>query len=476
MISTITVGQIIGKRYQIIEQIGRGGFGITFKATDTQESGNPVCVVKQFKPQDPKNWKKGLELFEREAEKLKELGIHDQIPRFIDCFTENQEYYLVQEYIEGHDLSKELQAGKQYGENDVIKLLQDILEILTFVHQNSLIHRDLKPSNIRRRASDGKIVLIDFGSVKEVATRIVNHQGQVNYVTGIHSPGYTPIEQSHGRAAVFASDIYAVGVIAIQALTGIDPSGSPIFNSHPGEIIWHNSAQVSKKLADIIDKMVRRDHNQRYQSAAEALQAINELLIPPPPPPPPPPPLPWIKWLAAGVGIIAVVTMMIIWIKSQPHPLSKEYSQSGIKIKYPDNWKPKEAGDFGGDLIQFIPQNLQQKNSCVSQITINKHELSRTLTWQEYINTVKQRIKKNNPNTVITDETNSATTLSQKDAYRLVFFRTENQCQFQVQEIGTVSDGNGYYISYTAPKEDYNKYLREVEEMINSFKIQHQKQ
>jgi serine/threonine-protein kinase len=157
-----------------------------------------------------------------------------------------------------------------------VKLLHDILEVLVFVHQQNLIHRDLKPSNIRRRESDRKIVLIDFGAVKEITTQVVNPQGQTIIPTQIGTPGYMPTEQAMGQPTL-RSDIYAVGVIAIQALTGINPDprrgGLP---THPQtkEIIWRDRVSVSPKLANIIDKMVRYDHNQRYQSAIDITNAF----------------------------------------------------------------------------------------------------------------------------------------------------------------------------------------------------------
>ncbi|MBD2298646.1 serine/threonine-protein kinase [Nostoc sp. FACHB-190] len=477
----MTSQNLIGGRYQIVEKLGQGGFGITFKAVDTQLPGNPLCVVKQFKPQNPNNWEIGKRLFEREAEqlqKLQELINHQQIPRILAYLTENQEFYLVQEYIQGHDLSQELVYGKQLSETDVIQLLRDILEVLSFVHKRYLIHRDIKPSNILRRASDNKIFLIDFGAVKEITTQIANPQGQLNSVTIIGSAGYAPIEQCYGRPAL-SSDIYAVGVIAIQALTGIFPPNSAIFTPHNGEIIWRDRAQVSPELANIIDKMVRRDYNQRYPSAAEALQAVNALILPPDiiQSPPPSRKITQKQWL--GVGIFATITPVILWlgfsaIRPQPQPLTKEYSQSDIKIKYPDNWKTKITGDFGGESIQFLPQNIQQENSCIPEITVNKTALTQVLSLNEYKNTILEQIKQNYPQAKITDATQPTTTLSQYNAYKLTYSHKEYQCQSQVLEIGTVREGNAYYITYTAEQKEYNRYLPLVEAMINSFEIKTQ--
>ena len=227
------VGQKItspDKEYQILDPcpLGRGGFGITFKAKELNTE--KVCVIKQFKPLTTSTdvWRKGLELFNREAEKLKKLQ-HNQIPKLIEYFNQEGEYYLVQEYIEGHDLTEEITEGIK-DEVYVIRLLEDILEVLSFLHKKRLIHRDLKPSNIRRRKNDNKIVLIDFGSVKEaISESQIQNNNQYPH-TGVYSPGYSPVEQKEGDSH-FSSDIYAVGVIAIEALTG-EPFNSAIF-AHP---------------------------------------------------------------------------------------------------------------------------------------------------------------------------------------------------------------------------------------------------
>ncbi|MDZ7965269.1 MAG: protein kinase [Nostoc sp. DedSLP03] len=470
------IGQILGGRYQILEQLGKGGFGITFTAIDTGRPGNPPCVVKLFKPMstDPYNLEVGKRLFVREAEKLEKLGKHDQIPRLLAYFEENQEFYLVQEYIEGHDLSRELVSGVQLSEAYVIKLLQDILEVLDFVHQQNLIHRDLKTSNIRRRQSDDKIVLIDFGAVKEVSTQVVNPQGQVSFPTCIGSPGYMPSEQKKGDPKL-SSDIYAVGIVAIQALTGINPdprlgAGLPT-NPQTGEIVWRDAyggkvrTQVSDKLANIIDKMVRYDYRQRYQSANEVLQALKTLS-------------PKVRsgklWL--GIGLAAVITPLIFWILSKiihPQPTLETYNEPkfGITIKYPSNdWEFIEppSGNFDNEVVQFKRKNKNQVDSCPLVITIDVNP--KLLSLEESKKEAVQNIKNINLNSEVKDDYPS-TTLSKLNAYKLTYTRQEGQCKLKAMEIGTVRDGKIYFITYTAEEKEYNKYLELAEKMINSFEI-----
>ena len=270
------LGDIVGGRYKIIKVLAAGGFSETYIAEDNQRPGNPLCVVKQLRPADrsPKNLQLARRLFQLEAETLEKLGTHNQIPRLFAYFEEDEEFYLVLELIVGHPLKQELQPGKPILEAAVIQILQDLLQILEFVHSHNVIHRDIKPSNIIRRHSDGKLVLIDFGAVKQVSAQL--HEGQTAFTVGIGTQGYAPNEQCAGRAR-FSSDIYAVGMTGIKALTGLDPHEIQL-DTKTGELLWAHKAQVSHKLTAILSKMVRYDFTQRYQSPAEARAAIEELI------------------------------------------------------------------------------------------------------------------------------------------------------------------------------------------------------
>ena len=269
----------LGGRYQIIQQLGKGGFGQAFLAQDLHLPGHPVCVIKQLNPQvnDAASWQTARRLFDTEAKVLYALGNHDQIPRLMAHFEDHEEFYLAQEYIDGEPLNQVLSDGQPWPQGRVIALLQDILQVLSFVHQQDVIHRDLKPANLLCRRHDGHIVLIDFGAVKQVNTQFLNPQaGQTNLTVSIGTQGYMPNEQLGGNPR-FSSDVYAVGIIGIQALTGVHPKH---LNSDPrtSELSWrHASTSVDAALADILDSMVRYDFRSRYPTAAEALAALQAL-------------------------------------------------------------------------------------------------------------------------------------------------------------------------------------------------------
>ena len=155
--------QTLDGRYEIIQPLGSGGFGKTYLARDLRIPGHPKCVVKQLhcKSSKPKDIQLAQQLFQREAESLAQLGHHDQIPRLLAYFNENEEFYLVEDYIEGRSLNQEINTGQPWSETAASQLLDNVLEILSFVHGQNVIHRDIKPENLIRRNSDGRIVLVD---------------------------------------------------------------------------------------------------------------------------------------------------------------------------------------------------------------------------------------------------------------------------------------------------------------------------
>jgi len=291
--------QLLDGRYQVIERLGRGGFGETYIAQDTRRPGHPKCVVKHLKPLatgELDSLDDIRRLFSQEAETLEKLGHHDQIPRLLAHFEKDREFYLVQEFIEGHPLSLELSAvdistheattslqerGDRWSESQVIQLLKEVLSILAFVHGHGIIHRDIKPENIIRRQSDNRLVLIDFGAVKHLQTALMKSSEnmmprQSDVTVAINSAGYTPIEQIRGRPCL-NSDIYALGMICIQALTGLHPRSFEE-NLHVAEVLWTQQAQVNPELAAILTTMTRYNWKDRYQTVTEVMQDLHSLI------------------------------------------------------------------------------------------------------------------------------------------------------------------------------------------------------
>jgi serine/threonine protein kinase len=259
---------IIQKRYKIINHLGSGGFGETYLCEDLHNNNQYAIKLLQDIDSDM------ISRFEQEAQTLKKLSDEcEKIPKFFDFFEDNNEYYIVQDYINGRCISGEI---FYWNEEDVINFLQEILEILEFVHEKGIIHRDIKPSNIMRR-DDGKLFLIDFGIVKQVS-----HSGAVSTTVPWGTPGYIPSEQERGHPK-FCSDIYAIGIIAIESLTrSFNWLDSWPTDPNTLELIWLDKAiTINSKLIKILNKMVRYNHLSRYQSATEVLQDLRKLIQPP---------------------------------------------------------------------------------------------------------------------------------------------------------------------------------------------------
>lgn len=272
------LGTLLDQRYKVTALLGAGGFGQTYIAEDTRRPGNPQCVVKHLQPasSDTQFLEVARRLFRTEAEMLEKLGRHDQIPQLLAYFEDQREFYLVQEFIQGQPLTDEMPVGLPLSEVQVVSIVQEILTVLHFVHYHQVIHRDIKPDNLIRRQSDHHLVLIDFGAVKEIRTQMADVGQSVGYTVGIGTQGYMPGEQLSGRPRL-NSDIYAVGMIGIKALTGIEPMQLP-FNEQTAELQWRSLApQVTPAFAEVLERMVRSQFNIRYQSVADILQDLQAL-------------------------------------------------------------------------------------------------------------------------------------------------------------------------------------------------------
>ena len=210
----------------------------------------------------------------REAATLEYLGeSSDQIPKLYAYFSENGQFYLVQEWIHGQTLTNIVEAKGYESETAVREILLSLLSVLDYVHSKGIIHRDIKPDNIILRSVDNKPVLIDFGAVKETIRSVVNSPGYPTRSLVIGTPGYMPSEQAVGRP-VYATDIYSLGLTAIYLLTGKHPQELQT-NPQTGEILWHNHApNVSPQLAMVLNQAIKPHAGDRYSTASKMLYAL----------------------------------------------------------------------------------------------------------------------------------------------------------------------------------------------------------
>ncbi|NET46491.1 MAG: protein kinase [Okeania sp. SIO2B3] len=270
------IGNILDGRYQIIKIIESGEIGHAYLAQDIRRPGEAQCLIKHLQPNidDRRLINIVRDRFQKEAQMLEKLSQHDRIPQLLAYFEQEREFFLVQSFIAGQSLDNEILPGKPLSEKQVISILSEVLEILVFVHENSVIHRDIKPANLIRRKSDNQLVLIDFGAVKEI------NIGQQNPTARIGTMEYMPIEQFEYNPQ-FNSDIYALGMIGIQGITGLPSSELSKLKEHENgekkEIFWRYLTNCSTPLADILDQMVRYNFHERYQSAAEVIADLKKI-------------------------------------------------------------------------------------------------------------------------------------------------------------------------------------------------------
>lgn len=290
-------------RYRILQPLGKGGFSRTYLAEDTDNL-NRRCVVKQLVTDAKGNWalQKAADLFESEARQLRQLDGNPQIPGLYGYFEEDDRLYLVQQYIEGENLAAWVEKRGLGNEVQVRQLLSNLLPVLDFIHSRDVIHRDIKPENIICRdrlpqplrdrhtaaansntliqdrtatqtTTIGDLVLIDFGVSKQLSeTAIVNSQG-----TRVGSDGYAALEQMRGGEACPASDLYSLGVTCFYLLTGIDPFELWTEQGYGWTTHWRDylKTPISPELGQILDRLLQKDIENRYSSAAAVLGDLN---------------------------------------------------------------------------------------------------------------------------------------------------------------------------------------------------------
>lgn len=267
---------LINNRYRILETLGRGGFGETYLVKDLHLPSGRKCVLKQLKPivqQSPiPLWMK--ERFQREAATLEELGAaSSQIPELYAYFSENDQFYLVQEWIEGETLAQKWQREGNLSGEEVRKILTQILPVLADIHARKIVHRDIKPENIILRSGDRLPVLIDFGAVKEAMATNVKHNSNSALSAAIGTPGYMASEQAAGRP-LYSSDLYSLGLTAIFLLTGKSPQELEL-DPQTGEILWQQSVKgVDRQLVAILERAIRFHPRDRFSQAKEMLIAL----------------------------------------------------------------------------------------------------------------------------------------------------------------------------------------------------------
>jgi eukaryotic-like serine/threonine-protein kinase len=266
-------GTVLQGRYEITKVLGQGGMGAVYQARDRHFRGTArLCALKEMvsTTRDPQLYRVALQNFEREANILASLN-HPSIPKIYDYFTEDVRNYLVLEHVDGYDLEAVLHnSGAPLPVGRAVDWAVQICEVLTYLHNQNppVIFRDMKPSNIMIRQPN-QIVLIDFG-----IARVFSGEQKG---TMIGTEGYSPPEQYRGVASP-EGDIYALGATLHHLLTLRDPRAHPPF-TYDEVPIQELNPQVPAQLAAVVDKMLAYEPHNRFQSAAEAREALRTFSV-----------------------------------------------------------------------------------------------------------------------------------------------------------------------------------------------------
>jgi eukaryotic-like serine/threonine-protein kinase len=369
---------LLKDRYRAISFLDSGGMSRNFLAIDTDMPEEKRCVVKQFFPapqvlDDVEAFEKSIELFQREGEQLSRLGTEStQIPQLFAYLTQEKRFYLIQEFIDGQNLLKELDENGAYSEAKVRQLLDDLLPILKFVHDSGVIHRDIKPENIMRR-KNGQLVLIDFGMSKHLNSTVMSRG-----TTG-GTMGYAPPEQIRAGVAYPASDIYALGATCIHLLTDITPDR--LYDFMGNKWLWRqelvNQERVieDEQLATTIDRMLMNEVQDRHQSIGCVIRALAA-----------PPVNPWRRRAMLATAILTFTSTGVAYANqcqffgsSCPQPAAKVVPklehQNPVPIGSVEYYPPLKMTDSQGksaDINMAILSNeYEWQFSSDSQVRLN---------------------------------------------------------------------------------------------------------
>jgi eukaryotic-like serine/threonine-protein kinase len=484
-------GSKIHTHYDITKFLGLGRFGETYLAKSKDLPGRPDCVLKRFCFQSENKTSPFLLIkksFDEQVEVLYRLGQHDRIPTVLAQLVDETNLYLVQEYIDGELLSKELKPGQPWNQGQVIELLQDTLYTLEFLHQQNFIHQDINPVNWIRRWRDGKFVLLGCSGAKDQAS-IWSQPVDDRPVELIGTPGYIPFEQEDENPQ-FNTDIYALGVIAIQALTGTFP-----IEQHPEtyELSWRHLTDANLKLVEIIDRMVRPDYRNRYQLAREVLEDLEKFATTQQQP------SAWDKLrphlifgAAAGALMIGLAIPKILPFGSEPTasptpladsqslpPTTKQdlaaspnnwlvYQADGLQISYDPQWEKKDLPDLiTGERVSFF--GPASSNGQRSQISLRVEELATPTNLSTYTELSIAEIKKFLPGAKILEAGSSK--LADQPAYIVTYSGRLEDKEVKNLEIWTVAEGRAHIVQYQAPAADFYQHLPTAMTAIGTFKI-----
>jgi eukaryotic-like serine/threonine-protein kinase len=484
------LGTILHSHYQIVKVLGIGKSGTTYLAKDLDTIDSPFYVVKKVECINIDGGVPSLteKLFEIQSSIAYQLGQHPQIPTLITKFEVDGNRYLVREYIDGELLGAELTPGAIWNQTQAFDFLVDLMEILKFVHSFKYIHQDINPHNIIRHRDDGKFYLIGYSCLKDLGSTWQSLPDKAP--RNLNDPSYVPYEQEQNIPKL-TSDIYAVGAIAIQALTGRYPIEK---DSYSYELKWRDEVKIDLKLVEIINRMVRPDYRNRYQSADEVLQALQAFALTKIPAPNSRF-KPYLLLGAATGGLVVGFSTLKFFSTSatkiplaastviaSPHPAQLASNGSNwqsyinktarIKVKYPATWQQQEIPNIvTGEQVMFTnpSQNIGSKDR--ENISIRVENLTNLQTsLASYTQSTLAEISKYDRDATIVES--SPITVANRPGTLIVYTgKDENFLPVKKLEVWTIDRGRAYIITYKTTPDRYYQFLDTAMTIVNSFEI-----
>lgn len=269
---------LLGGRYQYIQGLNSHPAGRTFLAADIHYPGHPKCVIRQLRlpTRNPMTREFILSLLRKKVAVLEEIGKHPQIPSTFAAFDAGQNFFIVQEYIPGRSLRDEIAPGNPWSSARVLALLRDVLPVIDFAHHHGMVHGNLKPSKIIRHRTDNHWALLDFGAIRSISQNISNKEslGSADDIAPATRIYLSP-EQFSQKSAQPRSDYFALGMIAVQLLTGLAPEDLPTAQQpdHPEIIaaLLEKVPGLEQSMATLIKRMVHTQADQRHHTVDEML-------------------------------------------------------------------------------------------------------------------------------------------------------------------------------------------------------------
>ena len=321
--------------------------------------------------------------------------------------------------------------------------------------------------------SNGKLVLIDFGAVREFTETVQRTSGEV---TRISSAGYTPAEQKNGKAEP-RSDFFALGRTFVYLLTAQQPINLQE-DPRSGKLIWRTFATgASKPLADLVDDLMAHFPNGRPKDTQVLLQRLAKMVDRPSPSPSPKTPGFALGWKPAliGISVAGAIAASAFAIQNfsktkVENLLTYQSSTHQFKIKYPEKWEKQESQNtLISDVVVFLAPKKNSTDSFQEQITVSIEDLPKPMSLDEYNQSSINSIKNNFNDVKILEE--NAKSFANNRGHTVIFDAQDGQKATKIMQTWTLMNNKAYVLTYTAEKSEYSEYINTAEAMMNSLEI-----